>query len=38
MTSSDEEEKEVDWNELRGAIDSDKTSVEMEKELWNKID
>lgn len=32
------EEDEVDWGELRGVIDSDKTSTELEDEMWKKVD
>lgn len=31
-------EEEVDWESLEGVIDSDKSSVEMEKEMWKKVD
>jgi len=32
------DEQEVDWSELRGVIDSDKTSTELKKEMWKKVD
>ena len=32
------QQEEVDWEGLEGVIDSDKSSVEMEKEMWNKVD
>jgi len=31
-------QEEVDWDSLEGVIDRDKTSVEMEKEMWRKVD
>lgn len=31
-------EDKVDWEELEGVIDSDKGSVDMEKEMWRKVD
>ena len=33
-----EEQEKVDWSSLVGVIDSDKSSVELEKEMWKKID
>ncbi|MFB6158837.1 MAG: hypothetical protein ABEJ95_04240 [Candidatus Nanohalobium sp.] len=33
-----EQDEKVDWGELRGAIDSDKTSTELEDEAWKKVD
>ena len=40
MTKSGEakSEEKIDWSELKGIIDSYKTSIEMEKEMWKKID
>lgn len=32
------EEQEADWGELRGVIDSDKTSTELEDDAWKKVD
>ena len=29
---------EADWKSLEGAIDSKKSSVELENELWRKVD
>ena len=33
-----EQDEKVDWEGLEGVIDSDKSSVEMEKEMWKKVD
>lgn len=33
-----EKDEKVDWEELEGVIDSEKSSVEMEKEMWKKVD
>lgn len=33
-----EQDEKVDWESLEGVIDSDKSSVEMEKEIWKKVD
>lgn len=33
-----EQNEKVDWGEIEGVIDSDKNSVEMEKEMWKKVD
>lgn len=32
------EQEKVDWSSLVGAIDSDKTSMELEDEMWKKVD
>jgi len=31
-------QEEVDWDSIEGVIDRDKTSVEVEKEMWRKVD
>jgi hypothetical protein len=33
-----EQDEKVDWEGLEGVIESDKSSVEMEKEMWKKVD
>lgn len=33
-----EKNDRAQWGEIRGVINSDKSSVEMEKEMWKKID
>ncbi|MFB6175433.1 MAG: hypothetical protein ABEJ87_05710 [Candidatus Nanohalobium sp.] len=33
-----EQEENVDWEGLEGVIESDRSSVEMEKEMWSKVD
>ena len=40
MTNSKDSnsEQKVNWSELRGVVESDKTSVELEKEMWKKVD
>jgi hypothetical protein len=30
--------QKAQWNEVEGAIDSDKSSVEMERNMWKNID
>lgn len=31
-------QNEVDWKSMRGSISSGKTSVELEEEVWDKVD
>jgi hypothetical protein len=33
-----EEQKKVDWSSLVGVVDSEKTSTELEDEMWKKVD
>lgn len=34
----EQDQEKVDWSSLEGVIDSDKTSTELEDEMWKKVD